>query len=258
MKEKSSVFSVIFGGLVALVSVVPFRYLFYQSFLSAESVVTLQNYYDSFLRTSRWLLLFWRSIAICGLIVLGQLAVPIPAAYCFAKRNFFGKRVLYFLLILLMVLPIQVTLVPNYLVLDRLNLLNTTAALILPSVFSPLGTFILTLAFQSVPNVVEEAALLDGCGTLRCITSLAVPMNPGGMICVGLLSFLDTWNLVEQPIAFLNDFADYPLSVALAYRPPEEPGVQMVCCVLALLPGLFLFLLFHQSLIDGIVPAEEK
>lgn len=258
MKEKSSVFSVIFGGLVALVSVIPFGYLFYQSFLSTESVVTLQNYYDSFLRTSRWLLLFWRSIAICGLIVLGQLAVSIPAAYCFAKRNFFGKRVLYFLLILLMVLPIQVTLVPNYLVLDRLNLLNTTAALILPSVFSPLGTFILTLAFQSVPNVVEEAALLDGCGTLRLLSRVMVPMNRSAVVCVVLLTFFNVWNMVEQPITYLKEAEKYPLSVTLAYTPPESLGVQLACCVLAILPPLVLFLLFHTELTEGISLAEVK
>lgn len=259
MKQKAALralFSLFTLALVVLCTV-PFFEVFRRGFLQGGQL-TAQNYYEVFLAQPQYLYRFWKSLLIGVCTVAGQVIVSVTAGFGFARFTFPGKRILFSLLLVFIVLPVQVTVVPNYIILEKLHLLGTSSSLILPGIFSPLGIVLLCTTFRAIPDAVFEAAELDGCGTLRCITSLAIPMNPGGVICVGLLSFLDTWNLVEQPIAFLNDFADYPLSVALAYRPPEEPGVQMVCCVLALLPGLFLFLLFHQSLIDGIVPAEEK
>lgn len=247
----------LFTLTLVLLCAVPFCEVFRRGFLQGGQL-TAQNYYEVFLAQPQVLYRFWKSLFIALCVVLGQVIVSVTAGFGFARFSFPGKRILFLLLLVFIVLPVQVTVVPNYIILEKLHLLGTSSSLILPGIFSPLGIVLLCTTFRAIPDTVFEAAELDGCGTLRCIVSVAVPMNLGGVICVGLLSFLDTWNLVEQPIAFLNDFADYPLSVALAYRPPEEPGIQMACCVLALLPGLFLFLLFHRSLIDGIVPAEEK
>lgn len=161
-------------------------------------------------------------------------------------------------MMILMTLPVQVMLIPNYLVLNSLTLLDRYAALILPSVFIPLGTFILTQSFKSVSDSVIDAAMLDGCGVPRILALVVVPMNKSGLICVFLLSFLDAWNMVEQPIAYLKDFAQYPLSVALAYAPPMNTTVHLVCCVLVVLPALFLFTFFNRELVEGIVLAEVK
>lgn len=100
--------------------------------------------------------------------------------------------------------------------------------------------------------------MLDGCGVPRVLALVAVPMNKSGMVCVFLLSFLDAWNMVEQPIAYLKDFGQYPISVALAYTPPADTTVHLVCCVLVVLPALFLFTYFNKELVEGIVLAEVK
>lgn len=142
--------------------------------------------------------------------------------------------------------------------LGYMNLLNTYAALILPSIIVPLGTFILTQSFKSVPDTVLDAAMLDGCGVLRMLFYVVSPMNKSGLVCVLLLSFLDAWNMVEQPIAFLKEAEQYPISVALAYTPPSETSVQLVCCILVVLPALFLFTFFNRELVEGIVLAEVK
>ena len=120
------------------------------------------------------------------------------------------------------------------------------------------GTFILTQSFKSVPDTVLDAAMLDGCGVLRMLFYVVSPMNKSGLVCVLLLSFLDAWNMVEQPIAFLKEAEQYPISVALAYTPPSETSVQLVCCILVVLPALFLFTFFNRELVEGIVLAEVK
>lgn len=247
-----------FALLLILVSVVPFCYLLLCSLSPQAGSFSAESYYDVLLGQSQYLIRFWKSLMLCAAIVLGQLAVSILAGYGFAKCRFRGQNGLFYLLIVLMILPVQVTLVPNYLMLNELKLLNTYAALILPSIFAPLGTFILRQSFRSISDTVLDAARLDGCGTLRLIVRIAVPMNWGGVACVAILSFLDAWNMVEQPIAYLKDFEQYPLSVALAYAPPEEHAVQLVCCVLAIIPCLFLFLCFNRELVEGITLAEVK
>lgn len=248
--------SYLVGVLVAAVSLLPFCFLFLRSFW--DGGVTLQPYYDVFLSTSRYLDSFWRSLGLTCTVAAGQLMVSVPAGFCFAKRSFPGKRVLAFLLVALLVLPVQVTLVPNYLMLKNLGLLNTYAALILPALFAPLGTFLLGQSFRSIPNALLDAARLDGCGTIGLLWRIVMPMRKGTMACVAILAFLDAWNMVEQPLAYLRSFQEYPLSVGLAYAAPQGVAVQMVCCLLAALPPLFLFAFFSQDLVDGIVLGEVK
>ena len=167
--------SYLVGALVAAVSLLPFCFLFLRSFW--DGGVTLQPYYDVFLSTSRYLDSFWRSLGLTCTVAAGQLVVSVPAGFCFAKRSFPGKRILAFLLVALLVLPVQVTLVPNYLMLKNLGLLNTYAALILPALFAPLGTFLLGQSFRSIPNALLDAARLDGCGTIGLLWRIVMPMR---------------------------------------------------------------------------------
>ena len=169
-----------------------------------------------------------------------------------------GKNVLFFLLMVLMIMPLQVTLVPNYIMLDRLGLLDTYYALVLPMIFVPLGTFLMTQTFRAVPQEVLDAGKVDGCNDLGALIKIAVPMGKGGIACTLLLSFLDGWNMVEQPMVYLEDFGRYPISVALASVPPENPTVQLVCCILVALPPLFLFAYFNRELVEGIALGGEK
>lgn len=246
-----------FAVLTVLLSVLPFFYVLLRSFWTDHGI-TFQAYYDVFWGQSQYLVRFWQSLGIGFAIGFGQIVVSVPAGYGFAKFTFKGRNAIFFLLMILMVLPVQVTLVPNYIMLNELNLLDTYAALILPLLFAPLGTFILRQSFLSVPDSVIEAAMLDGCGSFQTLLRVAIPMNLSGMLCAFLLSFLDAWNMVEQPIAYLKDVHRYPISVALAYVPPGDAAVQLVCCILVVLPCLFFFTFFNRELVEGITLAEIK
>lgn len=250
-----------FTGAVAIVltglCVVPFLYIFFKSFY-AQGEFTFQYFYQVFLGESQYLMRFWRSLALSLVIAGGQLIVSALAGFGFAKCKFPGKNVLFFLLMVLMIMPLQVTLVPNYMMLEEMGLLDTYYALAMPAIFVPLGTFIMTHSFKVVSNDIIEAARLDGCGTVDIILRIAAPMNKSGLVCTALLSFLDGWNMVEQPLVYLKNFADFPIAVGLASVPPEDPTVQLVCCILVMIPPLLLFSYYNRELVEGIVIGGEK
>ena len=114
-------------------------------------------------------------------------------------------------------------------------------ALVLPALFAPLGTFLMTQSFRAVPDEIVEAAQLDGASTFTILWRILVPCGKNGLACVIVLTFLESWNMVEQPMAYLKEPAQYPLSVSLATTGARDPAVQLACCLLALLPPLLLF-----------------
>lgn len=257
MRKKKSLWAVFLSLFLCAVCVVPFFYVLLSGAVR-EGQWSLLSYYEVFLGNTEFLLRFWKSLFLSLGITLAQLAVSTLAGYGFAKFRFPGKNILFFLLMALMILPLQVTLMPNYLLLEGMGLMGTYLSLALPALFVPLGTFIMTQSFRAIPDSVVEAARLDGCGTLEIIPRILLPVNSSGFICTALLSFVDAWNMVEQPLTYLKDFRDYPISVALAAISPAEPTVLLACCVLVTLPPLFLFLLFNRELSDGIAQGGEK
>ncbi len=251
MKKKSKA---LYAGIVLLLAfcVLPFLYILLRSLWTPKGALTLDYFYAVFLARGQYLLRFWKSLGLSVAIAIGQLAISIFAGYAFAKGRFPGRRLLFFLLLVGMVMPLQVTLVPNYLMLGDLGLLDSYLSLLLPMVFVPLGTFIMTQSFKAVPNDIIEAARLDGSSSIGTVLRIIAPMSKSGLVCTAVLSFLDGWNMVEQPIVFLRDMAKYPLSVAVALVPEGDPNVQLVCCVLTALPPLVLFGIFHREMSEGV------
>lgn len=257
-QNKSMIFGNVFALILTLLCLIPFCYVLLRSFWKADGSITFQHYYDVFLSEPKYLNRFWKSLGLSCCIAAGQLAASVLAGYGFAKCRFKGKSALFFFLMILMILPLQVTLVPNYIVLDQLNLLDTYYALALPAIFIPLGTFIMTQSFRSIPDDIIEAAKLDGCSLPGILARIAIPMNKSGLVCTMLLSFLDGWNMVEQPIAYIKDFERYPIAVALASVPTSDTTTQLVCCLLVVLPPALLFAYFNKELVEGITLAKEK
>lgn len=232
--------------------VLPFAYILVRSVLDTEGCFTLEYFYQVFLAQSQYLLRFWKSLALSLCIAFGQVVVSLFAGYSFSKTRFPGRNLLFFTMIIWMIMPLQVTLVPNYLMLDTLGLLNTYYALALPMIFVPLGTFIMTRSFRTIPDEIVEAAELDGAKTADIVFRILTPMSKSGLVCTMLLSFLDGWNMVEQPIVFLKELSQYPLAVAMASVPSEDPNIQLVCCVLAAIPPLLLFAIYNREMTEGI------
>ncbi len=250
------VFSGVATALLLMAILGPFFQVL-QGALSQGTGFSLEALYKVFLATPEYLLVFWRTLGLCAVIVAGQVVLSVLAGMGFAKYDFPGKNLWFFLLLVVMVLPLQVTLVPNFRILGAFHLLDTQWALVLPALFAPLGAFLRTQSFRAVPDEIVEAAQLDGASTLTILWRILMPCGKNGLACVIVLTFLEAWNMVEQPMAYLKDTAQYPLSVSLATTGARDPAVQLACCLLALLPPLLLFLGLHKELVQGIALQED-
>ena len=201
---------------------------------------------------------FWNSIKMTGLILLGQLLTGVPAAWGFAKLKIPHKHLIFNLYIVLMLMPFQVTMLSNYLTLDRLHLMNTQWAVILPAVFSTFPVFIMYHFFRNIPDGIIESAELDGAGPFQIFLWIGVPLGSSGIVSALVLSFLDAWNLIEQPLTFLKDKTLWPLSMYLPNISLDNAGLAFAASVLTLIPSLLVFLAGQNYLEQGITASAVK
>ncbi|WP_374017394.1 carbohydrate ABC transporter permease [Paenibacillus thiaminolyticus] len=214
--------------------------------------VSFQQYFKVLIATPRFLLMFWNSVLMVVPIILGQVVVATLAAFALGKLRFPGRDPLFFLYLITMIMPFQVTLVPNYIMADRLGLLNHPSSIILPGIFGAFGVFLLRQFMLHIHSAYMEAAKIDGAGYIRIFFSIVLPMVKPGIAALVVLLFADYWNMVEQPLIFLQDPALQPLSVFLSRIQEEALGVSFAASVVYMVPMLLLFLCAEQYFIEGI------
>ncbi|RJX39944.1 carbohydrate ABC transporter permease [Paenibacillus pinisoli] len=213
--------------------------------------VTLAQYGELLVYSPNYLLLFWNSAGLVVPIILGQTAVAAMAAYAFAKLSFRGRDSLFLVYLLTMLMPFQVTLVPNYIMADKLGLLHTSGAVILPGIFAAFGVFMLRQFMLHIPYAYIEAAKMDGAGHLRIFLTVIVPMVKPGLAALVVLLFVDYWNMVEQPLIFIDDPFKQPLSVFLS-RLSGEWDTVFAASMLYMAPMVLLFLYAETYFIEGV------
>ena len=212
---------------------------------------TTEQYATATLQTPHYIVRFFNSLYLTVPITLGQLALAAMGAYSLYRcRNRFRAGV-YFLYVLLMLLPYQVTLLPNYLVAKELGLLGSDWAVILPGIVSPFAVFLLSRNMRQIPHVQVEAAKLDGAGEWRIFTRICLPQCRAVLWAVAMLIFAEYWNMIEQPMVLLDDPTHYPLSIFLAQINTDGAGVAFAVAVLFMLPPLVLFLIGQRSFVAG-------
>lgn len=209
---------------------------------------TFMQFYQVFFRRPHYLLKFWNSVIITLPTVIGQTAVSCTAAFAFAKLNFPLRDKLFFVYIILLVLPLQVTLVPDYIILDYMNLLNNFLSIILPGTFSAFGICLLRQSILYIPKASIEAARIDGAGYLRIFTKIILPQIRGGLVTLILLTFVDNWNVVEQPLIYFSHKGMYPLSLTISESMNSDTGIIFACGVMFMIPPLLIFLYGHKDI----------
>jgi multiple sugar transport system permease protein len=220
---------------------------------------TLRAYVELLLDSPNFFIMFWNSCIQVIPILIGQLFIAVPAAWAFARFRFKGKKALYILYIILMLLPFQITMVSSYLVLARMKLTGSHLALIIPNIFSTFPVFIMVKFFRAVPKSLIEAAKLDGAGELYIFLRIGVPMETSGIISIIILGFLEYWNAIEQPLTFLaNNKKLWPLSLYLSDITADNLGVALAAAVFVMFPALLLFLSGQKYLEQGIAASGLK
>ncbi len=236
----------VFVIFLCLLVVLPIAYMILGVIQNPKSL------YQILLRQPDYLYKFWKSLTLGIIVVTVHSLVSCMGGFAFAKYHFWGKRGLYFFMIVLMMMPVQVTLVPSYIILDKLKLLDTWLALVLPCIFNPFGTVWMTQVFRSISNEILDAARVDGADTWQTLWQVFVPAGRGGLISLLLLTFTDVWNLVEQPMVFLQNSQDYPLSVFLAVFNDTNQSLSFAGGMLSMVPVFLLFLYFKDELAEGV------
>ncbi len=219
---------------------------------------TLKNFGKLLFLTPEFLAVFWNSVKLAGGILLGQMLVAIPAAWAFAKLSFRGKGALYTSYVILMLMPFSVMMLPSYLVLNGMHLMDTYWAVILPAVFSTFPVFLMYRGFSSIPKELYEAAKIDGAGEWQIFVRIGLPLGSPGILSALVLGFLEYWNMVEQPLAFLADPSRWPLSLYLPEIDLKRAGAAMAASVITLIPAVFVFFMGQDYLEQGIVASGMK
>ena len=214
--------------------------------------VSFSQYITVLFRSPDYLLKFWNSVILVVPIVLGQLAVASIAAYGFTRWRGKVSDVIFFSYVILMLMPYQVTLVPNYLVSNWLGIYDTRWAIILPGTFAPFSVFLLTKFMRRIPKSLIEAAKLDGSSEWQIFKNICLPQCRSALYSIAILVFIDYWNMVEQPLILMEDVTKQPLSVYLSTINAGEIGIAFAVAVIYMIPGLLMFLYGEAYLVEGI------
>ena len=214
--------------------------------------VSFDQYATVLFRSPEYLLKFWNSVILVLPIVFLQVGIASFAAYSFTRYQGKWKNFLFFFYIVLMLMPYQVTIVPNYLVADWTGLLGSRWAVIFPGAFAPFSVFLLTKFMRRIPSVLIEAAKLDGANEWQIFTRVCLPQCRSALYSIAILVFIDYWNMVELPIILLDSAETQPLSVFLATINAGEAGIAFAIAVIYMIPPLLLFLHGEEALVEGI------
>ncbi len=252
-------------GLFALVTVTPYLWLLSTSLKLRTEVFTptpkwipwpinLANYGEVFDRAPFVMFLFNTIIVVTGILAV-QLVTVTLAAYAFARRRFRGADFLFLLFLIQMMIPIHATFLPNFLTLRNLDLLNTRVAMMLPFFASGYGTFLLRQAFKQIPRDLEDAAVIDGCGGLRFLWHVLIPLAKPTLVAFGLISLVSHWNDYLWPLIVTDTPDVRTLTIGLGMFVQQESGADwtllMAATAFVTAPLMVIFLVFQRKFIES-------
>lgn len=214
--------------------------------------VSFTQYINGLIRSPDYLIKFWNSVILVVPIVIFQVAIASVAAYAFTRWRGKWRAFIFFFYVILMLMPYQVTLVPNFLVSKWLGIINTRWAIVLPGIFAPFSVFLLTKYMRRIPYSLIEAAKMEGAGEWYIFTRICMPQCRAATYSIAILVFIDYWNMVEQPLILLNDPDKQPLSIFLSQINKGEIGLAFAMATIYMIPSLLLFLHGEEYLVEGI------
>jgi multiple sugar transport system permease protein len=245
----------------------PFFWLFSMSFRPVQDAYKLppsflppnlnfSNYWAVLTSQVPFLQIYWNSIQIALIVTIGQLVTCTLAAFAFARLEFRGRDSLFFILLIGLMFPAQVTIIPIYLGFAKVGLLNKPIGLALMYLTSSFGVFLMRQFMRSQPKALEEAALMDGAGYLKIFWRISLPQLRPALSALGIITFTQTWNYYFQARVLLEPQESLTLPVAMdllrGYLGQGNLSVVMAAMSMSILPVVLLFLLAQKFVIEGV------
>ncbi|MBR5268188.1 MAG: carbohydrate ABC transporter permease [Lachnospiraceae bacterium] len=248
--------------LFCIIALAPVYFLLINSLLSPDAfpdrqmffpnTFSLRQYWNLIIGNEGYFLLYTRSLFIAMAATAGQLAVSVIAGFLFGKFSFKGRMILLTVYVIVLFLPYSATLLPNYMMLRSMNLLNTQFALILPAVFHPLGTIIMTIFIAGIPQETMDAALLETKSLFAFLRHIVLPQITPAIALTLIIAFTEAWNMVEQPQAMMENRLLHPLSSVLGSIFSGD-RVNYAGSLLYILPPILLLFAFEEELMDQLI-----
>jgi len=206
-------------------------------------------------RTLPFKAFYYNTIIYTIVRTLGQIVFCTMAGYAFARIEFPGKSILFVVLLSVLMIPGQVFLLPQFMIMKKLRLLNTIRALIIPGLFSSFGTFLMRQFFMTIPKELEEAAVLDGCNHFQIYLKIMMPLVKPGIVALAITCCLSSWNSLMWPLIVNTSIDKMTLSAGLASLGGQHGThypMQMAGAILSIWPMILAFILFQNQFIEGI------
>lgn len=221
-------------------------------------LISFKQYIEVLVFSPEYLFKFWNSVFMVVPIVILQLGTGLFAAFAFTRYRRKRGEAVFFVYTILMLLPFQATLVPNYMIAKSLGIYDTFLAIILPGAFSTFSVYLLTKSMRRIPKEILEAAMLDGASEWVLFTKICVPMSKNIIVATAMLVFIEYWNMVEQPLVLLEDVDKYPLSVYLSQINTSEISLAFAVAVIYMIPTILVTLYGEEYLMEGIAGYGKK
>lgn len=256
---------------MALIALAPLAWMLSVSFMPQgeasafpppllPSALTADNYQALFARAGMGRY-FVNSLIVSGAITLGALLINTLAGYAFAKLRFRGRERIFRWLLAALVIPAQVAMLPLFLMMKGLGLVNSFGAVIIPALATVFGIFLVRQYARSIPDELLEAARIDGAGELRIFFRIVLPMLKPVLVTLTIFTFMAAWNDFMWPLIVLTDQDNYTLPVAIAALSREhvqDVELMMAGAVVTVIPVLLLFLLLQRYYIQGLLLGSVK
>lgn len=199
--------------------------------------------------------MYLNTIITALVVVSAQVLLCSMAAYSFARLKFPGRDIIFMTLLTVLMVPSSFFILPQYLIIQNMKLLNTLPALFIPNLFSAFGTFLLRQFFMSLPDELEDAARLDGCNRFQIYSKIMLPLVKSGLVALGILTLRFAWNDLMWPMIVNTSPEKMTLAAGLSYLQGQHATnypIMMAGAVMAVLPLLIMFAIFQKQFIEGI------
>jgi len=237
-------------SVLSVIFLLPLLLTIIKSFTGENDLFSLGRYDDLLIGNQTFYRAFWNT-TICTLVIsLSVLIITIPAAFAVTRIKSRLIDVFFVILVIMMLMPLQVTLLPNYIGLRDIGLLDTRLAIIVPAVFSPVYAVILIQYMRGIDTSIIEAVQLESNSIVRVIITAVIPQIKPCIYAVFILSSAESWNMVEQPINFIHNENYMPLSIFM--NQAMEWDILYPAAVISLIPMILLYWCFGDELKDGI------